>query len=56
MQVSDKNMLIVTTLKYFDKMQNTDHDYVWTLCLRSQLNFNPTPKIHWNSDSEKVNH
>lgn len=37
-------------------MQNTDHDYMRTPCLSSQLNFNPTPKIHWNSDSEKVNH
>lgn len=56
MQVSDKNTLIATTLKYLDKMHNIDHDYMRILCLSTQLNFNSTPKIDQNSDSEKVNH
>lgn len=56
MQVSDENTLIATTLKYLDKMHNIDHDYMWTLCVSTQLNFNSTPKTDRNSDSEKVNH
>lgn len=56
MQVSDKHTLIATTLKYLDKMHNIDHDYMQTLCLSTQLNFNSTPKIDENSDSEKANH